>query len=92
MLGHGLASAGKKEDAPKILDQLVERSKTRYVPSYWVAVVYNGFKERDQVLKWLYRAHEERSSWLVWCIVEPRFDWLRSDPEFSSLMSAMKFP
>jgi len=92
MLGHGLASAGKKEDAQKILDQLVERSKTRYVPSYWVAVVYNGFKDTEQVLKWLRRAYEERSSWLVWCNVEPRFDWLRGNPEFSSLMNAMKFP
>ena len=92
MLGHGLASAGKKEDAQKILDQLVERSKTRYVPSYWVAVVYNGFKDTEQVLKWLHRAYEERSSWLVWCNVEPRFDWLRGNPEFSSLMNAMKFP
>jgi len=92
MLGHGLASAGKKEDAHKILDQLVERSRTRYVPSYWVAVVYNGFKDTEQVLKWLRRAYEERSSWLVWCNVEPRFDWLRGNPEFSSLMNAMKFP
>jgi len=92
MLGHGLASAGKKEDAQKILDQLFERSNTRYVPSYWVAVVYNGFKDREQVLKWLHRAYEERSSWLVWCKVEPRFDWLRGNPEFSSLMKAMKFP
>jgi TolB-like protein/tetratricopeptide (TPR) repeat protein len=92
MLGHGLASAGKKEDAQKILDQLIERSKDRYVPSYWVAVVYNGFKDSEQVLKWLRRAYEERSSWLVWCNVEPRFDWLRANPEFSSLMRAMKFP
>ena len=92
MLGHGLASAGKNEDAQKILDQLVERSKTHYVPSYWVAVVYNGFKDKEQVLKWLYRAYDERSSWLVWCNVEPRFDWLRKDSEFSSLINAMKFP
>ena len=92
MLGHGLASAGKKEDAQKILDQLIERSKTRYVPSYWVAVVYNGFKEKEQVLKWLHRAYDERSSWLVWCNVEPRFGWLRSDPEFKSLMDSMRFP
>jgi len=92
MLGHGLASAGKKEDAHKILNRLVERSKARYVPSYWVAVVYNGFKDSEQVLKWLHRAYEERSSWLVWCNVEPRFDWLRGNPEFSSLMKAMKFP
>jgi adenylate cyclase len=92
MLGHGLASAGRKEDSQKILDQLLERSKTKYVPSYWVAVVYNGLKDREEVLKWLGKAFEERSSWLVWCNVEPRFDWLRDDPRFSSLMSAMKFP
>jgi len=92
MLGHGLASAGRKEDAQRILDQLIERSKSRYVPSYWVAVVYNGYKDKFQVLKWLHRAFEERSSWLVWCNVEPRFDWLRDDPEYSSLMKAMKFP
>jgi len=92
MLGHGLASGGRSEDARKVLDQLIERSKTRYVPSYWIAVVYNGFRDEEQVLKWLQRAHEERSSWLVWCNVEPRFDWLRGSPEFSSLMAAMKFP
>jgi tetratricopeptide (TPR) repeat protein len=92
MLGHGLGSAGRREDAQKILDRLIERSKTTYVPSYWVAVVYNGFKEKEQVIKWLRRAYDERSSWLVWSNVEPRFDWLREDPEFGSLMKAMKFP
>jgi len=92
MLGHGLASAGRKEDSEKILERLLERAKTRYVPSYWVAVVYNGLKDRGQVLRWLGKALEERSSWLVWCNVEPRFDWLRGDPEFAALMKAMKFP
>jgi hypothetical protein len=29
MLGHGLASGGSNEDARKILDQLIELSKTR---------------------------------------------------------------
>ncbi len=92
MLGHGHASAGNKEEAMKVLDKLVERSKTRYVPSYWIAVVYNGFRDRDQVIKWLRKAYEERSSWLVWCNVEPRFDWLRSDPEYVSLIESMNFP
>lgn len=92
MLGHGFASGGRAEDAKKVLDQLLERSKTRYVPSYWLAVVYNGFKDREQVIKWLGKAYEERSSWLVWCNVEPRFDWLRDDTAFKSMMQAMKFP
>jgi tetratricopeptide (TPR) repeat protein len=92
MLGHGLASAGLKDEAMRILDKLLERSKTRYVPSYWIAVIYNGFKDKQQVTAWMWKAFEERSSWLVWTNVEPRFAWLKSDPDFASLLKAMKFP
>jgi len=92
MLGHGLASAGQRDEAMEILERLKERSKSQYVPSYWLAVIYNGFKERDKVIHWIRKAFEERSSWLVWSNVEPRFAWLRKDPEFASLMKAMKFP
>jgi len=92
MLGHGFASAGQKDKALEVLRKLDERAKTRYVPSYWVAVVYNGLKDRDETVAWLKKAFEERSSWLVWTNVEPRFDWLRGDGEFSALMKAMNFP
>jgi len=92
MLGHGLASAGRKEEAERILEKLKERAKDEYVPSYWIAVIYNGFKDREQTMAWMWKAFEERSSWLVWSRVEPRFDWLREDADFVALMDAMKFP
>jgi adenylate cyclase len=92
MLGHGLASAGRREEAEAILEKLKYRATTRYVPSYWIAVVYNGFKDSDQVIRWLNQAFEERSSWLVWTNVEPRFDWLRGDRRFSDLLGKMRFP
>jgi TolB-like protein/Tfp pilus assembly protein PilF len=92
MLGHGLASAGRTDDALQILEKLKDRAKTQYVPSYWIAVIYNGFKDREQTMAWIWKAFEERSSWLVWSNVEPRFTWLRDDPDFAALMKAMKFP
>lgn len=92
MLGHGLASAGRTDEAMGILEKLRERSNREYVSSYWIAVIYNGMKDREKVRAWLSRAFRERSSWLVWANVEPRFAWLRDDPEFRSLMDAMKFP
>jgi adenylate cyclase len=92
MLGHGMASAGHRDEAMEILEILKERSRSRYVPSYWIAVIYNGFKDREQVITWMQKAFDERSSWLVWSNVEPRFAWLRDDPDFASLMQAMKFP
>ncbi|HEY2982368.1 MAG TPA: tetratricopeptide repeat protein [Anaerolineales bacterium] len=92
MLGHGLASAGRKDEALQILEKLKERSKSQYVPSYWIAVIYNGFRDREQVIAWMRKAFDERSSWLVWSNVEPRFAWLRDDPDFSALLKAMNFP
>ena len=92
MLGHGLASAGRKEEAMQILETLKERAKTQYVPSYWIAVIYNGFKDKEQVLDWIKKAYAERSSWLVWSNVESRFAWLRNDPDAVELLKAMKFP
>jgi len=92
MLGHGLASAGRKDEAMQILDKLLERSKSQYVPSYWIAVIYNGFKDKEQVLNWMKKAYEERSSWLVWVNIEPRFAWLRKDEDVIELLKAMNFP
>lgn len=92
MLGHGLASAGRTDQALHILEKLKERSKSQYVPSYWIAVIYNGFKDKEKTIAWMWKAFEERSSWLVWSNVEPRFAWLREDPDFAALMKAMEFP
>jgi adenylate cyclase len=90
MLGHGLAAAGRDDEATRILQKLRERARLQYVPSYWIAVIYNGWRDRDQVISWMRKAFEERSSWLVWSNVEPRFEWLRSDPEFGALMREMR--
>ncbi len=90
MLGHGLAAAGRADEALQILEQLKQRSATQYVPSYWIAVIYNGLRDRNQVMTWLRKALQERSSWLVWSNVEPRFDWIRADPDFAALMREMK--
>jgi adenylate cyclase len=90
VLAHALASAGKKAEARKVLGELLERSRTRYLPSYWMALVFTGLGEIDETMAWLERAYEERSSWLVWINVEPRFDGLRSDPRFTSLLHRMR--
>ena len=90
MLGHGLASAGRREEALEIVEKLKQRAGSQYVPSYWMAVIYNGFHDREQVVAWLRKAFEERSSWLVWSNVEPRFAWLRDDPDFAAMLHEMK--
>ncbi len=89
VLGHAYASAANTRDALKIMEKLLARSKEHYVPAYWVALVYIGLGNKDKAFDWLERAYEDRSSWLVWMKVEPRFDSLVSDPRFTSLLERM---
>ncbi len=90
-LAQAQASAGNKTETKKILDRLLDRSKKQYVPSYWIALVQMSLGNQDEALKWLDRAYHERSSWLVWANVEPRFDTLRSAPRFTSLLARIGF-
>ncbi|HTT25513.1 MAG TPA: tetratricopeptide repeat protein [Thermoplasmata archaeon] len=89
VLGHAYASAGRTTEAKEILRGLQERAKTTYLPSYWIALIYTGLGENEAALDWLERAAEERSSWLVWIKVEPRFDRLRPLPRFQALLERL---
>ncbi len=86
VLAHALASAGRPAEAREILARLLRRGRTQYVPSYWIALVHVGLGDRNRAFAWLDRARRERSSWLAWVKVEPRFDSLRSDPRFGRLL------
>ena len=90
-LGQAYAAAGRMTDARKILDKLLTRGAEQYVPSYWIALVYTSMGNKDKAVEYLEKALLERSSWLVWANVEPRFDTLRPDPRFDSLLTRIGF-
>jgi len=89
MLAHAYASAGRRREALELLRRLRARAEAEYVPSYWVGLVYVGLGDADAAFRWFDRAYAERSSWLTWMMVEPRFDRLRADPRFDDLLGRM---
>jgi TolB-like protein/DNA-binding SARP family transcriptional activator len=86
LLGHAYAVSGRREEALKVLDELSELSKRRYVSSYRVAAIYLGLGEKEQASEWLERAYEEHDAWLVWLKVDPVLDDLHEDPRFADLV------
>jgi DNA-binding SARP family transcriptional activator len=86
LLGHACAASGKREEALKVLDELGELSKHRYVSSYRVAAVHLALGDRARTFEWLERAYRERDSWLVWLNVDPVLDGLRADRRFRDLV------
>jgi eukaryotic-like serine/threonine-protein kinase len=90
-LGYAYAVGGRRAEAQKVLDQLNEMSKQKYVPAVFVAQIYAGLREKDNAFAWLKKAYEDRSigGSVVATKVNPTFDPLRSDPRFADLLRRM---
>jgi TolB-like protein len=91
-LGNVYAAAGKKAEAQKVLEELKELSKRRYVSPYSLACVYAGLNDKDQAFEWLERAYEERSFFMPLLKFETVLDNLHPDPRFKALVKRMDLP
>lgn len=85
-LARTYAVSRRGTEARKLLDQLMEQSKKRYVSPFYVAIVYAGLGENDQALDWIEKAYKDRSNAIVFVKVDPQLDTLRSAPRFQSLL------
>jgi Predicted integral membrane protein len=85
LLGHLFAASGKKDQALRILRQLEEISRQRYVTGYSFAIIYAELNEKDQAFQWLEKCHQERCTDLISIKRDPVLKNLRSDPRFAEL-------
>ena len=94
-LGYALARAGRTEEARKILGELIEEAKTKYVSWLGIADIYAGLGEKDHAFAALELAYQQG---------DPRMDDLRaraeaeldsfwiSDPRFAELLKKVGLP
>ena len=85
-LAHTLALAGKKDEAQKILGELKQLATERYISPYHIALVYSGLGNKEETFNLLEKGLQDRTDYMVFLNVDPRFDWLHNDPRFTSLL------
>src|SRR5207248_774904 len=78
LLGHAMAASGKRDEALKVLNQLKEISRQRYVPAYSFAVVYTALGEKDEAFRWLEKSYQDRANELVILKIDALLDSLHS--------------
>ena len=85
-LAHAYVSSGKREEATKVVGQMHELAKQRYVPAYGFGLAYAALGDKDQAFQWLERSLQDRAWDITFLKVDPSMDSLHSDPRFSDLV------
>jgi tetratricopeptide (TPR) repeat protein len=80
------ASAGHREDALKILNKMLEQSKTRYVSPASIGLIYLKLGQIDTAFEWFEKAFDIRDFWIVHLKAAPEFESISSDPRFKALL------
>ena len=93
VLGYLYAKTGRTNEARDILKEFEDLAQNdRYASGYAVAVVYAGLGDTERAFASLDAAYRERSHWLVWLKRDPRWNNMRSDGRFQSLVKKVGLP
>jgi serine/threonine protein kinase/Tfp pilus assembly protein PilF len=88
--GHLCAVAGRQTEAEAILEELMDSPKQRYVPSFSIALVHLGLGHVHEAFQWLEKALKDRFFLMLYLGVDARFDPVRDDPRFVSLLQRIR--
>jgi tetratricopeptide (TPR) repeat protein len=90
-LSRTLVDAGRPEEARAILDQLLRRSKSRYVPPSRIALVYNHLGDKERTLDWLEKAYAIRDPGMTF-LKAPNWKNVENDPRFQDIFRRVGLP
>jgi len=88
-LAHILASAGRNDEAKKIIAEIGNEQMLSSNDYRGVAIVYAALNEKEMALEWLeksYQRHEE-SLWSI--AIDPKFDNIKAEPQFKALVKKL---
>ena len=79
-------------EARRILSELEDEAKTRYVAACLIASLHVALGDKEQAFAWLDKAFQERDVLLLTLNIESHLDPLRSDRRFQDLVRRVGLP
>jgi TolB-like protein/Tfp pilus assembly protein PilF len=89
ILALGYAMAGRRDDAERLLNEILSPSYGRPVVPYQVALIHVALGNTIQALDWLDAAYRDKDPALVQMAVDPMLDPIRSEPRFQGLLASL---
>ena len=91
-LAHALSRAGRKAEAQRIVDGLLEESKSHYVTPAALVVAYSGFGDREKAFVWLEKSYASHDEGIMFIKSHPMFEPLRDDPRYKGMLKRLGLP
>jgi predicted Zn-dependent protease len=92
-LGYTLAKAGRTEESRKILSELIEEAKTKYVSWLGISDIYKGLGEKDHAFAALELAYQQGDTRMVGIRARADADsYWKNDPRFAELLKKIGLP
>jgi len=84
--------AGRRGDAEKLIDELKDLSKRRYVSAHAFTWIHLGLGDKDRAFEWLEKAFGYHSFTLATMRISPLLEPLRDDPRWKDLAHRIGVP
>jgi len=81
--------AGRTDDARRMVHEMHEQSKARFVSNFYIGIVHTALGDLDEAFACMDRAFEERSSYMAYFNVTPFLDALKSDPRYGQMVARL---
>ena len=90
ILGYALAKSGRRPEAERMLEELLERQRRGYIAPTSLAVLHAGLGDTVETFAWLRRAVEGHDPFLIYNYVsDPIMAPFRRDPRGQEILRAM---
>ncbi len=86
-----LMAMGDREGTRAILDDMILKSKDRFVSPFCIALVHELLGEKEETLTMLEKGYEVRDPKMTFLKTDPRLNSLREDPRFKNLLQRVGF-
>jgi serine/threonine protein kinase/TolB-like protein/Flp pilus assembly protein TadD len=90
MLGYAYAVSGRESEAMSVISKLDKLSG--YTSAQRYAMIYAGLGRKDEALKRLLQAYDDRDLLIINAKISPFLNGLRSDQRFAELLKLMNLP
>ncbi|HEY3386277.1 MAG TPA: adenylate/guanylate cyclase domain-containing protein [Saprospiraceae bacterium] len=88
--GYVKAVSGNKDEAESMYNDLLQQSKTRYVPAYDLATLSVGLGNEEQAMLHLTQAFNNKEPWMPFLDMNPLFIPMKANPTFDQLVEKIE--